>query len=90
VSIHHHQNAAEELRGPGYVDGLTSPGDLVQRKVDVIYPIGTAALRAARDATGTIPIIAINLEIDPVAAGYARTVAHPGGTSRERFSISRR
>jgi putative ABC transport system substrate-binding protein len=53
--------------------------DLVQRKVDVIYPIGAATLRAARDATGTIPIVAVALEIDPVAAGYARTVAHPGG-----------
>jgi putative tryptophan/tyrosine transport system substrate-binding protein len=53
--------------------------DLVQRKVDVIYAVGAATLRAARDATGTIPIVAIALEIDPVAAGYARTVAQPGG-----------
>jgi putative ABC transport system substrate-binding protein len=53
--------------------------DLVQRRVDVIYAVGAATLRAARDATGTIPIVAVALEIDPVAAGYARSVAQPGG-----------
>jgi ABC-type uncharacterized transport system substrate-binding protein len=52
--------------------------DLVQRRVDVIYVIGAAPLRAARDATRTIPIVAIALEIDPVTAGYARSVAQPG------------
>jgi len=53
--------------------------ELVRRTVDVIFAIGPAALRAARDATATIPIVTINLETDPVAAGYARSVARPGG-----------
>jgi len=53
--------------------------DLVQRKVDVVFAIGPAALSAAKDAMGTIPIVGIALEIDPVAAGYARSVARPGG-----------
>ncbi len=53
--------------------------DLVQRKVTALVVIGPAALRAAKDATGTVPIGAIDLETDPVAAGYARSVARPGG-----------
>jgi len=53
--------------------------DLVRRKVDVILAIGTPALRAARDATSAIPIVAFDLESDPVQAGFARSFAHPGG-----------
>jgi ABC-type uncharacterized transport system substrate-binding protein len=53
--------------------------DLVQRKAAALVVIGAAALKAAKDATGTVPIVAIDLETDPVAAGYARSVARPGG-----------
>jgi putative ABC transport system substrate-binding protein len=53
--------------------------DLVQRQVEVVFAIGPASLRAARDATSTIPIVTVDLETDPVAAGYARSVARPGG-----------
>src|SRR6266446_1524370 len=40
----------------------TFPGlaaDLVRSKVDVLLAVGPAALRAARDATGAIPTVAI-------------------------------
>ena len=53
--------------------------DLVRRKVDVLLAIGPPALRAARDATSAIPIVAVDLESDPVQAGFARSFAHPGG-----------
>jgi len=53
--------------------------DLVKRKVDVILASGPAAIRAARDATGTIPIVALDLESDPVQGGFARSFAQPGG-----------
>ena len=53
--------------------------DLVRRKVDVLLAIGPPALRAARDATSSIPIVAVDLESDPVQAGFARSFAHPGG-----------
>jgi putative ABC transport system substrate-binding protein len=36
-------------------------------------------VHAARSATRTIPIIAIDLESDPVASGMAVTLARPGG-----------
>ena len=60
----------------------TFPGlaaDLVQRKVDVLFAISPAAVRAAKDATSTIPIVGLDLESDPVAAGFARSFAQPGG-----------
>jgi putative ABC transport system substrate-binding protein len=60
----------------------TFPGlaaDLVRRKVDVILVSGPAGIRAARDATSTIPIVALDLESDPVEAGFASSFARPGG-----------
>ena len=53
--------------------------ELVQRKVDVLYATGPAAIRAARDATTVVPIVALDLESDPVQAGWVRSLARPGG-----------
>src|SRR5215831_11850741 len=53
--------------------------DLVRRNVDVIYARGPAAVRAPQSATHTIPVVAIDLESDPVAAGFVRGLAKPGG-----------
>ena len=53
--------------------------DLVRRRVDVLLVSGPAAVRAARDATSTIPIVALDLESDPVQAGFARSFSKPGG-----------
>ena len=53
--------------------------ELVARKVDVIYAEGPAAVNAAREATRVIPIVAFDLETDPVQAGWARSLARPGG-----------
>ena len=53
--------------------------DLVRRKVDVILVSGPVGIRAARDATSTIPIVALDLESNPVEAGFVRSFAQPGG-----------
>jgi len=53
--------------------------ELASLKVDVIFARGTWALGAAKDATRTIPIVGIDLEIDPVKAGLATSIARPGG-----------
>ena len=53
--------------------------DLVNLKADVIFARGTWALAAARSATKTIPIVGIDLEIDPVDAGLVQSIARPGG-----------
>jgi putative ABC transport system substrate-binding protein len=53
--------------------------ELLKRKVDVLYATGPAAIKAARAATTTVPIVSLDLETDPVQAGWARSVARPGG-----------
>src|SRR5262245_16499236 len=52
--------------------------ELVQLRVDVIVAVGSAAIRAARDATKTIPIVMYG-GLDPVAAGFVASLARPGG-----------
>ncbi len=51
---------------------------LVNAGVDLIFPTGEAATRAAIAATQKIPIVFTSVG-DPVAAGIVKEVAHPGG-----------
>ena len=51
--------------------------ELVQLKVDVIMADGTPATQAAKDASGTIPIV-FAIGGDPVERGLAITLAKPG------------
>ncbi len=52
--------------------------ELVRLKVDVIVTRGTPAALAAKNATGTIPIIMASSG-DPLATGLVASLAHPGG-----------
>jgi putative ABC transport system substrate-binding protein len=52
--------------------------EFVQQKVDVILGVNNVIIRAAKEATKTIPIVMIS-SVDPVAAGYVETFARPGG-----------
>ncbi len=84
----------ETLRVLGYTDGvnlsverrLVPPPEypprileLVRAKPDVIYAMGSAAVRATMNATRDIAVVATDLETDPVASGYAQSLARPGG-----------
>src|ERR1700730_12094939 len=53
--------------------------ELVQRPVDVIAAISPVAVVAAAKATRTIPIVAVDLETDPLASGLVTSLARPGG-----------
>jgi putative ABC transport system substrate-binding protein len=53
--------------------------EIVAKKVNVIIANGPPVLHVARSATQTIPIVAIDLETDPVASGLAASLARPGG-----------
>lgn len=52
--------------------------ELLAAKVDVIVVSGPVAMRAARNLTGTVPIVFVVLT-DPVAAGLVQSLARPGG-----------
>jgi putative ABC transport system substrate-binding protein len=47
--------------------------------VEVIIAVGSVSLAAARTASQTIPIVALDLESDPVASGAAQSLNRPGG-----------
>jgi putative tryptophan/tyrosine transport system substrate-binding protein len=69
----------EYRRGDGMPDRLAAAArELAQIPVDVIAVFGTPAAQAARQASKTIPVVAISIG-DPVAAGLATGFAHPGG-----------
>jgi putative ABC transport system substrate-binding protein len=53
--------------------------DVIAKNVNVIIANGPPVLLAARSATRTIPIVALDLETDPVASGAAASLARPGG-----------
>ena len=52
--------------------------ELVRLDVDVLVVSSTAAARAAKEATATIPIVVVGLA-DPVAAGLVASLGRPGG-----------
>jgi putative ABC transport system substrate-binding protein len=52
--------------------------ELVQLKVDVVVVVALPAIRAAKQATTTIPIVMVT-NFDPVAFGLVASLARPGG-----------
>ena len=74
-------NLALEYRmRPGSPDDLLALAEeLVRMKVDLIVAIAPAGVNAAAKATTSVPIVAVDLETDPFAAGFVVTLARPGG-----------
>jgi putative tryptophan/tyrosine transport system substrate-binding protein len=68
-----------ERYAEGRLEGLPAlAAELVRLEVNVIVAIGHAAVRAAQQATRTIPIIML-IGGDPVSAGLVASLARPGG-----------
>jgi len=61
--------------------------ELVRLNVDVILTAGTPGIRAAKNATTTIPLVMVTSG-DPVAFGFVASLARPGGniTGASTFS----
>lgn len=59
-------------------DALQMAKTLVQSRVDVIVAFDNEACAAAQKATRTLPIVMINAS-NPIAAGFAKSLARPGG-----------
>jgi len=53
--------------------------ELVAQGAGVLIVVGAEAVRLASQALPTTPIVAIDLETDPVRAGLAASFARPGG-----------
>jgi putative tryptophan/tyrosine transport system substrate-binding protein len=54
--------------------------ELARRKVDVILTTGQeTAVKAAMQASATIPIVMMAIDFDPLARGYVASLARPGG-----------
>ena len=52
---------------------------MVQHRVDVLVAVGPErALKAASEATSSIPIVSVALNYDPVEKGYVTSLARPG------------
>ena len=75
------QNIATEYR---YAEGKRDrfpelAAELVRLKVDLILVSGDPPMRAAKNATKTIPIVMLGGGADPVEAGLVESLARPGG-----------
>jgi putative ABC transport system substrate-binding protein len=75
------QNVSIEYRwADGHLDRLPAlASELVRATVDVILVAGGPGVRAARQATGTVPIVSA-ITGDLVATGFAASLARPGGS----------
>ena len=74
------QNVSVERRfAEGQFERLAElASDLVRLKVDVIVTAAAPAARAAKDATGAIPVVMLDPG-DPVGTGLVGSLARPGG-----------
>src|SRR5215470_5615714 len=74
------QNATLAIRfptGPATLSALAH--ELLQFQPDVIVTSSPASAEAVRQATTTVPIVAEDLERDPVASGLVERYNHPSG-----------
>ena len=54
--------------------------EMVARKPDILVAAGPeASLKAARATAGSLPIVMIAVDYDPIAKGHAANLARPGG-----------
>ena len=86
------QNIATEYR---YAEGklgrqVELAAELVRLQVDILLVSGgDGTVRAAMNATKTIPIIMVGAGRDPVRAGYVESLARPGGNLTGITNLSR-
>ena len=73
------QTVHVEFRGAPTIERMTGlAADFVRMKADVIYAPTSRQVEAASQATKTIPIVFSGVGY-PVVAGYAASLARPGG-----------
>lgn len=73
------RNLAFEMR---FGDGRVLPPlavELTKLRPDLIHAVARPGVMAMHAATSTIPVVALDLESDPVASGFVKTIPRPGG-----------
>jgi putative tryptophan/tyrosine transport system substrate-binding protein len=75
------QNMVVETRFSGtMLDRIADiANDMAALNCDAIFAAGPYAIQALMRATSAIPIVAIDLESDPIANGWASSLGRPGG-----------
>ena len=75
------QNLVTEYLNPEkQAEGI--PGairELLRRKVDIIVAPYESTVKEAISASDTVPVVMIGTEYDPLARGYVKSLARPGG-----------
>ena len=84
----------EALGAAGYVDGrnlaldlrfgdgrnlAALAGELVARRPDLVLAVARPGVVAMHAATQTLPVVALDLESDPVRSQFVTTIPRPGG-----------
>jgi putative ABC transport system substrate-binding protein len=84
IAIEYRYTEAKPNRAPEVA------AELVRLKVDIIVVAGgNPWIRAAKNATKTIPIVMVGPGGDPVEAGYVESLARPGGNVTGLTNLSR-
>ena len=83
------KNIIFEYRTPGEKSGRSTDlaAELVRLKVDVIVAEGAGAIRAAKNASATIPIVMAHVN-DPIVLGLVASLSRPGGNITGNSNLS--
>ena len=73
------RNLVLEVRIGSVAELPALAGELLATKPDAILANGLMAIRAVRAHSNTVPIVGAFIDGDPVAAGFAESLARPGG-----------
>ena len=77
------RNLAVDFRFPSSSDNRDEvsqlAAELVRLKPDAIFAIASSGVDAMKKLTATIPIVALDLETDPLTTGIVASLARPGG-----------
>jgi putative ABC transport system substrate-binding protein len=73
------RNLTLDLRFGDGVELARLAADLGRVSPDLLFAVARPAAMTIHAATSTIPVVAIDLESDPVASGLVKTLPRPGG-----------
>jgi putative ABC transport system substrate-binding protein len=82
------RNLVLEVRTATDVELPALAQELLATKPDVILANGSAAISAVRAHSNAVPIVGAAIGGDPVAAGFAASLARPGGNVTGVFMLA--